>query len=126
MRSPPAPNRFRHFSRDFRAVLKSRRCRSQHRESFLHASQASLLPTFGKSAGAVPGTTNAFLRRETSSRIPLGALALRISLRTLLGRAALHCIAHDVLRCSGLIKIQAAEIFADQPENHELYPGKKY
>src|ERR1700730_14709388 len=75
MRPPPAPNRFRHFSRDVRAVLKSRQCRIQHRESFLHASQASPLPTFGKSAGAVPGTTNAFLRRETSSRIPLGALA---------------------------------------------------
>ena len=38
----------------------------------------------------------------------------------------MHCVAHDVLRRTGLIEIKPAEIFADQTENHELNPGKKY
>ena len=44
----------------------------------------------------------------------------------LFGRAAVHRVAHDVLRRTGLIKIKPAEIFADQTENHELNPGEKY
>src|SRR6266446_6306037 len=32
----------------------------------------------------------------------------------------------DELRRAGLIKVEPAEIFADQPENHELNAGKKH
>src|ERR1700675_507536 len=75
MKPPPVPNRFPHFFRGFQAFSKSRRCRSQHRQSPLRANQAAPLPTFEKSAGVTPCTTNAFLQRETSSRIHLGASA---------------------------------------------------
>src|SRR6266513_2284913 len=42
------------------------------------------------------------------------------------GRVAVHRVTHQVLRRTGLIKIKPTEIFADQAENHELNPGKKY
>src|SRR5437588_4662313 len=47
-------------------------------------------------------------------------------LLTLFGGAPMHGVAHHVLRRTGLIEIKPAEIFADQTENHELDPGKKY
>src|SRR5467141_2521461 len=77
MKSPLAPNRFPHFFLNFPAVLESHRCHSQHRQSSFRANQAAPLPTFEKSADATPGTTNAFLRGETSWHIrlvPLDAL----------------------------------------------------
>src|SRR6266571_3350261 len=58
---------------------------------------------------------------------PSGRISLGIKrLAQRFGGAAVHRVAHDVLRHTGMIKIKPAEIFADQPENHELNSGEKY
>src|SRR6266516_222308 len=69
MKLPLVPNRFQHFSPDFRAVSEPPPCRNQHREFPFHANQATRLPMLERLGGAALCTTNASLQCETAQRI---------------------------------------------------------